>query len=167
MDETGASGPEGNYDLQCVYPQGQQQRISSDLFESGVVSRVVGSVHGDGVEADVEGVGLLDMQFVPELGVANDLGERQLSLVAMDTTGEDSNGDNYPVYRHFPLGEVDEAGIVFPYPEVAAEDAEAVWGHAAGLLRSQEEGVIPDLDFDLLSIKNPGLLIILPLPRKE
>jgi|GEM_PF-1683122 len=152
-----------NYELQKEYLAGKQREISSALFVSGAVARIVGDRQtGSGAYVDVEGVAQLDSQFVPSRRkIKADNGEymTELSLTAV------LPGQNSLTYSYFPLGQLDDHGILFAYPDVPKDDAESVNRAAQELIADKEQGVLPDLMFNLLDVYNPNTgLVKMPAP---
>jgi hypothetical protein len=164
MSETSPSS--GNYELQQQFLRAEQERISAELFEKGVTSRIVSVVpRSSGVIADVSGMGQLDKLFVPGMRMLNDQGhrERELSLVAVSTDPDIQSNS----YSYFRLGRIDDAGILYPYPNVPADDADVVLQAAKEMEVLKTEGVLRNMSFNLLGIDNPNTAITLMPPTEQ
>lgn len=144
-----------NYELQEQYLAGRQREISARLFQSGAVSRVIGDRKtGSGAYVDVAGLAQLDSQFVPsrrkvKVGGGGEY-VTELSLTAV------LPGQNSLTYSYFPVGQVDDHGILFPFQDVPKEDAEEINKAAQELIADKEQGIMPDLMFNLLDVYNPN-----------
>lgn len=166
MSEQDRSLPEGNYELQQQFLDSEQKRISSVLFESGAISNITQVVKvRSGLTTEVHGFSELEKTFVPSMAMIDDRGhqEAQLSLVAITPDpGRKSKG-----YSYMPLGRIDSAGILFPYPNVPPEDAGKVYQAALELMQARDNGVLPNLNFNLLSISNPNTAISSSPPPEQ
>lgn len=157
MSEFGNEGKQpvqGNWELQQEFLAAEQQRISNELFEHGVPARLMpGDEDLRGAKTDLSGLAQLDKVFVPSYGLARDgdQEERTLSLVAITEDPEKSSRS----FTYKQVGAVDSAGILYPFPGVDPEDADRVHAAARQLEQAKADGVLPDLDFSLLSINNP------------
>lgn len=163
MSEQAPAPGKGNYELQQEFLASEQARISAELFEKGVASRLVAALkHRSGAQFDVEGIAQLDNQFLPSLGMINDRGrrERQLSMVTVSTNPHDQSR----AYSYFRLGRIDDANILFPYPDVPADDAEVVLQAALELDRLRSDGILPNLSLNLLSVDNLNTAMTLAAP---
>jgi hypothetical protein len=147
---------DGNFELQIEYLTDRQREISDRLFELGVVSRIVAKGTLAGSQIPVKGFDQLDKSFVPALKRTPSGGEvgRILYLAAKAQSGEGVSAG------YFELGQLDEAGILFPFPDVVAQDAETVYKEAQTLIAAKQEGTLPNLSDDLMSIDNPNTVIV-------
>lgn len=148
----------GNYELQQEFLVQEQARISAELFEKGVTSRIVAVVpRGSGAIADVSDTGQLNLLFVPGIKMVNDRGhkERQLSLVAVTIDPEQQSRS----YSYFRLGRIDDSGMFYPYPGVPPEDAEIVLGAANELDGLRTARILPNMSSSLMSVDNPNTAI--------
>jgi len=156
-----------NFELQEVLLAEEQARISGELFEQGAASRIMGDATPmRGAVADLQGLSQLDKLFVPSFATVQDdeHTERVLSLVAV-TNSQDGRGRSF-TYR--PVGRVDNTNTLYPYPNIEAADAEAVHRAAQQLEKAQADGLLTNLDANLLSIDNPrtGITSTSVLPKE-
>jgi len=153
IDHSPNNPQQENYELQQDFLGGQQRQISNHLFEIGVISRLTNTLPSVGAKVDTQGLAQLDKVFVPSISYTKYSGrdEAVLSLVAISDAE-----DNSRTFTHFRLGMIDDTNTLFPYPNVIPEDAEAVHHAANKLIAAREEGLIPNLSHDLLSVTNPS-----------
>lgn len=155
-----------NYELQKEFLDEEQRRISAELFESGVTSRIAGVAKiATGALVEVTGLGQLDKLFVPSLGKVRqgDREEQELSLVAI--TADDAKQSRS--FSYLKLGRIDSAGILFPYPGIPIDDADIVHSAALQLVQAKQEGLLPNLNYDLLSVHNPRQAITTMRPSED
>lgn len=157
MAEPFPTPPQGNFELQQEYLDGLQAEISQRLFISGAASRIMGDeTPKRGSKTDLTGLAQLDITFVPAYHVvqSDEHTERALQLVAIaeSTTPQDSISRSF-TYRE--VGRVDNADTLFPDPSVDPTDAEEVHRAAQELERARDDGTLPSLRADLLTINNP------------
>ena len=150
----------GNFELQKDFLAQEQRRISAELFETGVTSRIVAAIDtGRGAQMDVSGLGQLDKLFVPSVTRVNTNGkeETKLSLAAIQDTTKGETPST--AYGYHDIGLIDDTGTLFPYPEVLPDDAEAVHQAAIQLAELKTDGTLPGLNYNLLGIHNPNTSI--------
>lgn len=154
--------PRENFELQAVYLRQLQQNISRDLFESGVASRLLAGDSNHGANFPLHGVDQLELVFTPCLSkrIDGDKTEEVLSLAVIKEDNVDSDGKPFSrTYAYRGVGIIDSAGVLMKYPDVDADDADAVYVAARQLSLAREEGELPNLSFSLLSINNPNTSI--------
>jgi hypothetical protein len=146
-----------NYELQQIYLTAAQQRISANLFELGVVSRLLYGAKADAGAALPTGLDQLDRVFVPSLHArrTGDTPERELSLTGIAAQANGSR--NYSIRV---LGTLDQAYILSPYPGIDPADAEMVNEAAQELVAARDTGILPDLGASLVRINDPHTLMI-------
>lgn len=152
-----------NYELQEDFLAQEQLRIGTQLFEKGVISKIVGdALTGGGARLDVQGLAQFTLLFTPSMKKFCDEGRshEQLSLTAIKSE------ENSRTFSYFPLGTVDNYGILYPYPGVDYEAAQVVAEQAMSLRQAKTDGLLPNLDYSLLLVNNPNTGIML-MPSGE
>ena len=165
MSERPAAPQEKNFKLQAAFLVAEQRRISLDLFERGIISGIVGNkTTGIGACVDVQGLGQFMNTFAPSLRrvkTTDGLSHSQLSLTAIHEE------ESLRTYSYFPLGLLDDHGLIYPYSDIVPELAEAVHAAAKELLQCKSDGLLTNLSYDLLDVDNPNHNISAILPPKE
>lgn len=147
--------------LQAELLRSRQDSISDGLFESGVAGRLIeGARSFGGAKVDLSGFEMWGKLFVPSYVTVADgeHTERELSLAAI-TPSPKANSNTV---TYVGVGSVDEVGILHPYPGIDEADAAAVFAAANSIEGLREEGSLPGLQPNLLSIHNPSTAIMAP-----
>ncbi|GAC1391138.1 MAG: hypothetical protein NVSMB46_02550 [Candidatus Saccharimonadales bacterium] len=140
-----------NYELQNIFLSMEHKRISEELFSHGVVSRILQNKklsRGPVISPN----DLLDKIFVPSLRKAR-YGDREELLLDLTAI---SFSDNTKTYTHYKLGMIDDTKTIFPYADIYHDDMELVFNAAENLIQHKENGLLPDLTFNLLTIIDPS-----------
>lgn len=153
--------PRDNRELQRVLLRDLQARMSNELFEAGVVSRLAfGSSDKPvtGARIAIEGFDQLDKTFVPAIGfkTGGDRRERVLQIIAIEEDAK-THGRGF---RYFDIGTLDDVGIVYPYHGIDPSDAELVARQAAELEATRSSGEMPNLSTSLLEVFDPSTAIM-------